>query len=277
MKESNQELIQATEEFRAATEDRAFSYTSQLLKEAAEYSGYSEADLAGLSREALRRITAVDTNWCADWQNTDLGSYDSEEEAIERAHSAQAYEELQAATGSATPEELASPLMVYHNTNATQGVKILEWLAGPLTRIEGMNCWKDSRGNEYVVTRNRIVELSTPEFSEYIPAWERPFILALIEANLKAGNSITVHDGEERTLLQCTDKCEIIKALGTTGEDTITIFNEDSKNQGYFYLIYNNGSKGHAGHADEPEIVLCDYAANDYCEAIVNAVQLATR
>ena len=164
-------------------------------------------------------------------------------------------------------EPLKATVAVYHNTNATQGAKILEQLAGPLTRIEGMNCFQDERGTKYVVTLNRIIVLS--EYTAYdhnVPVWERPYITALLTEILKDGHTVSVYDGEEYVIKRTNDLAEITRALGGTGQDTIHVFSADNDltRLGYFFLIYNNGSE------DDPEIVLCDYSANEYSDQIVS-------
>jgi hypothetical protein len=47
----------------------------------------------------------------------------------------------------------------FHNTNAIEGVNILRRKVGPITQVEGQNCYADSNGNVYVVTVRRIVRL----------------------------------------------------------------------------------------------------------------------
>lgn len=94
-------------------------------------------------------------------------------------------------------------------------------------------------------------------YSEYVPANERPVITALLTALLAAGKTITINDGED-DLITSDNIEKLIPELGGTGEDVVKF------DGGWYWMIYNNGSE------DDPMIVITDYAGNDFCDEIWN-------
>ncbi len=100
-------------------------------------------------------------------------------------------------------------------------------------------------------------------YSEYVPVHERPVITALLTKLIEAGKVITVDDGEEDVVEKTNKIPEIRPELAGTGEDRIYYCDpNDEKYDGYFYLIYNNGSEG------DPMVVIADYTVNELAEKI---------
>lgn len=87
---------------------------------------------------------------------------------------------------------------------------------------------------------------------------------ALIDAILaKEGCTISLFDCEEWTVRRSQDKTTIIQAMFTTDEDTIRVRDAEGNNLGFFYFIYGNSGWD----------VISDYAANDFCEKIMEEIQ----
>ena len=103
-------------------------------------------------------------------------------------------------------------------------------------------------------------------YSQYVPTHERPVISTLIKLALEGGGAISVYDGCEYVLKRSTSAQEVRSALGHAGEDWLRIRDNAGAAIGWFYLIYNNGSEG------DPLIVICDYSANAFCDAIYSAL-----
>ena len=104
--------------------------------------------------------------------------------------------------------------------------------------------------------------------TKYVPQWERPVVRFLIKTLLDNGYTVSVNDGEETTVKRSDHFKTIVDAMGTSGEDYI--FFQDGKTEGdngYFYLIYDNGSA-----PDDRMIVICDYSANEQAEEIYREV-----
>lgn len=105
-------------------------------------------------------------------------------------------------------------------------------------------------------------------YSDYVPTHERPVITALITAALATpGNTISVNDTEDWIIKRSTNRNDICSALGGTGKDYLVIRKADGHKLGFFYFIYDNGS------ADDPMVVICDYSANRYCDAIYSKLE----
>jgi hypothetical protein len=75
---------------------------------------------------------------------------------------------------------------------------------------------------------------------------------ALVKTMLAWGLKVSVNDGEETTLVDSTNCLTILRALNTSGEDTI------SAEGCWFYLVWGNGVNE----------LICDYSANDVSEII---------
>lgn len=83
----------------------------------------------------------------------------------------------------------------------------------------------------------------------------------LVREILARGFTISVNDGEETTLTASRDKRAIMREMGTTGENILTIKTPDGKRAGWFLLVYGN----------DPSEIVCDHGANETCEAIWQA------
>lgn len=82
----------------------------------------------------------------------------------------------------------------------------------------------------------------------------------LIEAILKRGYTITVHDGEDIALRRCTDPERIMENLDLTDDIDTLILRKGDKRYGWFELIYCN--------AEDGSEVISNYSANDVCDEI---------
>lgn len=105
--------------------------------------------------------------------------------------------------------------------------------------------------------------MSLDHLPTYATTHERPVIHDLIDAILSAGNSVSIHDGEEWAVNRSTNKAEILEGMATTGEDTVRARSEHRQFiLGSFHLIYNNGSD------HDPMIVIADHSETEYCNGI---------
>jgi len=108
-----------------------------------------------------------------------------------------------------------------------------------------------------------------PKWNGVLPA-ERKIITRIIDDAFLNGWSISVYDGEETTVTRSRDKKQIIEALNTTGEDTLTFYGpdvnaQDGKRIGFCYMIYNNGNAG--------KDLVSDHTDNDELNELLNAIQ----
>lgn len=86
---------------------------------------------------------------------------------------------------------------------------------------------------------------------------------ALVDAILSnPGHSVSVHDSESWVVKKSRDRDDILSAMGETELDDIRVRDENKNIVGWFRLIYGNG----------PGETLCDYTANEYCEAIAKRI-----
>jgi len=110
----------------------------------------------------------------------------------------------------------------------------------------------------------------TTAYSKYVPKWERPVITALCKALLDRGYLLAIHNGEEYESKRTNKWHSLRPHFGSTGEDSLVVWkveNGEKVRQGYWYLIYNNGSE------EEPTVVISDYAwANDETEEIFDTI-----
>jgi adenylosuccinate synthase len=84
---------------------------------------------------------------------------------------------------------------------------------------------------------------------------ERAIVRAFVEAVLKAheGYTLRVHDGEEFATEKTRDTDEIMKAIMSTDEDHLYVY-EGSRRVGYLYLVYgNSGWDVMSDYTDIPE------------------------
>lgn len=99
----------------------------------------------------------------------------------------------------------------------------------------------------------------------YASAAERRCAVALIDAILARGHVISVFDGGEVTVALSASRNAIMRALATTGSDTLRIRNQTgTAGYGGFLLVWQNCS--------DPLELICDHTANEVCDAIYNEV-----
>jgi len=106
-----------------------------------------------------------------------------------------------------------------------------------------------------------------PTLLKSVPWADRVAAQSLVMEILKEGGRITVNDGEEDTLTESRKFWDILGAMGTTDWDYLVVFDHEGNNRGYFWLIYNNGNEF------DPMILISDYSANEYCDAIYRRVE----
>ena len=95
---------------------------------------------------------------------------------------------------------------------------------------------------------------------------EKQVTIELIESILSTNVSVSVNDGEEWTLKRSTDKVEILKALNSTESDLLRIrCAETGERVGWISLIWDNNYY-------QPAAVICNHAANDYIDSIVDPI-----
>lgn len=101
---------------------------------------------------------------------------------------------------------------------------------------------------------------------------DRKCAAALISAILESNDTHTIsidcgeNDVGEYDIADSRNKINILKEMAATGEDYLIVKNKDSKQVGWFSLIYCNGSEG------EPMILISDYSSNKYCDDIWNGL-----
>lgn len=106
---------------------------------------------------------------------------------------------------------------------------------------------------------------------------DRRCAAALVQAILDTGAVITVDCGEGLEIRKSSNKLDILKAMSATGFDYLVCWKKAEvqdvegkvkyDRQGWFSLIYDNGSEG------EPMILISDHVANEYCDKVYNVVQ----
>lgn len=100
--------------------------------------------------------------------------------------------------------------------------------------------------------------------NKYASTGEARVARKLVKAALAEGWSISVNDGYETTVHRSTNANEIIDALATTGEDTLTLHLPVSgKPSGFFWLIYGNDPTG--------EELIADHSDNENCDRLYKA------
>lgn len=98
------------------------------------------------------------------------------------------------------------------------------------------------------------------------PKGEKAAARKLVRHILFQGHSISVNDGEEWVVRNCTDLAEIWHAMGNTDEDWLRIYGRgEAKAYGGIELIWGNASDG-------SELV-ADYTATPEIEALVKACE----
>jgi hypothetical protein len=86
----------------------------------------------------------------------------------------------------------------------------------------------------------------------------------LVKAALAEGWTISVHDGEKMTVRRSSRQAEILDALCTAGEATLTIHLPiGGKSGGSFLLVY--------GIAYDGSELIADHTDNENCERLYNA------
>jgi hypothetical protein len=96
------------------------------------------------------------------------------------------------------------------------------------------------------------IEDGDKAYAHRIECWEK-HIRFTVEQAIAAGFSIGVNDGEETVLTDCRDVETIMKALFSTDEDYLLLYESgNSDHFGWIWLVYGNG-------VDE---VISDYTMN---------------
>jgi hypothetical protein len=88
---------------------------------------------------------------------------------------------------------------------------------------------------------------------------EREVIQAFVADALARGCKLCVFDGEETTVNNSTDAAEILGALATTDEDTVSIYADPGRCVGVVQLVYGN----------EPGVVISDHTATPEMDSIL--------
>ena len=103
-------------------------------------------------------------------------------------------------------------------------------------------------------------------YLNYCTAGEKQVIIELIDSILSTNVSVSVNDGEEWTLNRSTDKVEILKSLNNADLDLLSLrCSETDKSVGWIRLIWDN-------NYDQPATVICDHAANDYTDRLIDPI-----
>jgi len=113
-----------------------------------------------------------------------------------------------------------------------------------------------------------IVQFDTA-LPEYAGASERPVIQMLIDFCLRDDGKVSVWDGEELSVHECSSKAHILKNLAQTELDQVEAYDKDGNCRGWFSLIYNNGSE------NEPMVVISDYSYNEWTENVYHKLDEA--
>lgn len=93
------------------------------------------------------------------------------------------------------------------------------------------------------------IERGDKSYAHVIRCWER-HIRKIVFAAINAGFTVGINDGEETVLKRSTNVSEIMRALFSTDEDYLLIYEKNDKNHfGWVRLIYGNN---------------CDEVVNDY-------------
>ncbi len=87
---------------------------------------------------------------------------------------------------------------------------------------------------------------------------EKRMCVALVNACIDRGFSVSVFDGEEWTVKRSTDRERILMALFSTDQDLLKIHDAAGQSAGWFELVYGND-----GHD-----VVSDFTANEVCSNI---------
>lgn len=91
-------------------------------------------------------------------------------------------------------------------------------------------------------------------------------LACIVSAALDAGHRVSVFDGEEWVVKFSTNRAKILKACGSTEEDTLRIRDALGNRVGSVTLVYGN----------EPGVLISDHTDNEAMDALLadaNAVQ----
>lgn len=92
----------------------------------------------------------------------------------------------------------------------------------------------------------------------YATAGESAMANRIVDAFLAKGYTISVYDGGETTVKRSKDRTVILLALATTGEDTLTVRQQDGTRVGAVTFIYGNAEDGSELAADWSAVPLID-------------------
>ena len=103
-------------------------------------------------------------------------------------------------------------------------------------------------------------------YLNYCTKNEKRIVIQLIESILSTNVSVSVNDGEEWTLKRSVDKLQILQALNSTDADLLRIrCAETGERLGWIHLVWDNNYY-------QPAAVICDHAANEYTNSIVDPI-----
>ena len=92
---------------------------------------------------------------------------------------------------------------------------------------------------------------------------EKDIATKIVDDALARDYSVSVFDSEEWTVKKSRDRNEIIQALMTTDEDTLSFNKQGGERIGWVYLVYGNTGWD----------VICDYIVNDDMEKLLTGAE----
>lgn len=95
------------------------------------------------------------------------------------------------------------------------------------------------------------------QLTRYAQAGEAKRARALVRAILAKGHAVSVNDGQEETVTRSRSFAKIEEALCTTGEDVLTVHDDEGARLGFFLLIFGNDPDGSE--------LIADHTDNAYC------------
>ena len=101
---------------------------------------------------------------------------------------------------------------------------------------------------------------------------DKAVVSGIIEIAFAEGYTLSVNDGEEDVLLWSSKAQDVWKAVGSTGEDHITLSSANHKDEGSFFLIYDNRSEGEMEDG-EFMVTIADYSDSEVCRSIYDQLE----
>lgn len=102
------------------------------------------------------------------------------------------------------------------------------------------------------------------KYPEYAAPSERPVIQRLVDLCLRDDQQVSIWDGEELSVIGCSNKLHILKHLAMTDADQLEVYNRAGHCLGWFHLIYNNDS------GSGPLSVISDFSPNEWTDKVYN-------